>query len=1119
MDFDDVVDSDDYGSDYLDPESEGPSCFRKCLGSKWCCCSLCGLSTIERERKDILTKKDVKKEVKRRYSCWSQFTALLFKKAILQKRNWRTNLCQILTPCILVGFVLVLNVVVSALIPADDNPDFDDVPVYQPIVTVYGPDEEDGGPDSTTFGYVTDENVSVGTFDTTGLLSYFYPMEYMIKENETFSSWVLQSYDDRFTTIPRDITTIQTIEYPPELDDDISDYQYVREPLTFDLEQFATKGALEKELFREFGDSPAVYSTAYRFRSMDYDQLSFEFDVYYNSTTYIGKDLPFTFGFMSNALAAQLVDEANIAANATNATELPRVAFLGYKDVPSKNYDFQLDLSTLAGTFFWAIILHQTLPIIVSAIVYEKEHRLREIMKMMGLKMRIYWIVQYLFDSCLTMLVVALLVAAGYACAFIAGVTGAGFDFFIATDLIVMASLFFLWSHLLVAMGMMMSVLFTKARSATIVAYFYILIMAFIGGFLVATLIENPATPYWAIFLLTIWPSFGLFRCLTYFAILAEQDGGGGYSLIDVVTGPFTIWDVYIIWIVQWALMIVLTLYLDQVLPGPGVKKHPLFPLFAIKRAAVHLIWVVRKLVARMMGKDVDEFNSVEFPKIKAMEEGIEVTKERERAHAAKVKEENLYSLRIVGVRKLYGSVLWYKFKGALQFLYESTFGRTSTGSWLQKRSPFGGGGGVRPIAVNNVSFVVEQGECIGILGPNGAGKTTLIHILSGLFSPTSGTAEIMGLSIRHQIDATHALTGMCPQHDVLWGNLTAKETLNFYARLKNMPVLERRRRVKAALKAVSLWKVRNRLSKKFSGGMKRRLSVAVSLIGDPRLVFLDEPSTGLDPLSKKHLWDVIREKSGQCGIVLTTHSMEEAEALCDRLIIMARGRVLAVGPVSELKFKYGTGYKLTIVVSDPEAEAAAQAAIEELLPGAALVHSLAGTMMYHIPKVSEDGKSIVLSEVFSSMESRREALRITDWGITNSSLEEVFQQIVHPKFNPRDYEDHHDHDDDERYFSESSSEDEYAVEMDEYAPTHHRDRYDDDDEQTSTVGHSDPTSTSSSHSSSYTTGSHNRDSDDSGSSYSSSSYTTGSTTGSSDTIPTGSSYSIPTGSSDSIPT
>jgi ABC-2 type transport system ATP-binding protein len=199
--------------------------------------------------------------------------------------------------------------------------------------------------------------------------------------------------------------------------------------------------------------------------------------------------------------------------------------------------------------------------------------------------------------------------------------------------------------------------------------------------------------------------------------------------------------------------------------------------------------------------------------------------------------------------------------------------------------------------AVDGVSFAVAKGEIFGLLGPNGAGKTTTMEMIEGLHAPDSGEIHVLGMDVRHAATAIKNRVGVQLQTAALYPQLTVAELLalfgTFYAH--HQPV-------ERLLEDLELGEKRNAQSKNLSGGQRQRLSVALALVNDPEVVFLDEPTTGLDPAARQGLWNVVRRLKGEGRtILMTTHYMEEAEALCDRLAIMDHGRILDSGTVEEL--------------------------------------------------------------------------------------------------------------------------------------------------------------------------------------------------------------------------
>jgi ABC-2 type transport system ATP-binding protein len=205
-------------------------------------------------------------------------------------------------------------------------------------------------------------------------------------------------------------------------------------------------------------------------------------------------------------------------------------------------------------------------------------------------------------------------------------------------------------------------------------------------------------------------------------------------------------------------------------------------------------------------------------------------------------------------------------------------------------------------LAVENLSLQVGKGELFGLLGPNGAGKTTTISIICGLIKPTSGTVKIYGYDVIKEQQKVKKLIGVCIQETAIYPYLTGIENLALFGNLYGMNKKTIKERSNLLLTKMALKEDAKRLAAKYSGGMKRRLSLALALIHDPQIAFLDEPTVAMDPQSRHAVWDFIKEqKTKGKTIILTTHYMEEAEELCDRVGIIDQGKLIALGTPQEL--------------------------------------------------------------------------------------------------------------------------------------------------------------------------------------------------------------------------
>jgi len=286
--------------------------------------------------------------------------------------------------------------------------------------------------------------------------------------------------------------------------------------------------------------------------------------------------------------------------------------------------------------------------------------------------------------------------------------------------------------------------------------------------------------------------------------------------------------------------------------------------------------------------------------------------------------------------------------------------------------------------AVRGLNLEVERGECFGLLGPNGAGKTTTIEILEGLLAPTSGEVEVLGLRWGQADNEIRQQIGISLQETRLSEKLTVRETVTLFRSF-----YRRGCSPDAALARVSLEEKATAMVGKLSGGQKQRLAVACALVGDPQLLFLDEPTTGLDPQSRRQLWDIIREiKAAGRTVLLTTHYMDEAERLCDRVAIVDHGQVIALGTPRELISSLGGEHIIEFTLEgDGKQHALRQAALAEL-PAISEVREENN----HI-SLSVTEPHVVLPALLSRLQQHE--LELTSLTTRHASLEDVFVKLA----------------------------------------------------------------------------------------------------------------------------
>lgn len=222
--------------------------------------------------------------------------------------------------------------------------------------------------------------------------------------------------------------------------------------------------------------------------------------------------------------------------------------------------------------------------------------------------------------------------------------------------------------------------------------------------------------------------------------------------------------------------------------------------------------------------------------------------------------------------------------------------------------------------AVDGIDLKIPKGSLFGVLGPNGAGKTTTIRMLSTILHPTSGDAKVLGFDVKKEVSKIKRRIGLCPQELVVYPRLTARENIHLIAQMHGMAKKDYKERTDDLLGKMNLLDRANSLVKGFSGGMKRRINVLMAVVHEPELLFFDEPTAGLDPQSRRVVWDFIRDfQERECTIILTTHNMEEADDLSDELVIIDHGKIIAQGTPDELKGKLGEGDILEFKIKEIE--------------------------------------------------------------------------------------------------------------------------------------------------------------------------------------------------------
>ncbi|WP_026672830.1 ABC transporter ATP-binding protein [Alkalihalobacterium bogoriense] len=288
---------------------------------------------------------------------------------------------------------------------------------------------------------------------------------------------------------------------------------------------------------------------------------------------------------------------------------------------------------------------------------------------------------------------------------------------------------------------------------------------------------------------------------------------------------------------------------------------------------------------------------------------------------------------------------------------------------------------------VDSIQLSIEKGEVVGLLGPNGAGKSTTISMLSTLLTPTRGQVLLDGIDVQEDLFAFRKTLGVVPQELALYEEISGLENLLFFAKLHNLPANQRKEKTKEVLKAIGLDGRENDVVRHYSGGMKRRLNIGIALLHDPNYIYMDEPTVGIDPQSRKYILDFIKSycQTNEVGLLYTSHYMDEVEYLCDRIYIMDHGKLIASG----------TKQELTAILASEET---VEMTVEEASPS--FYEALQADT--RLSKVTQTGKTYVclmekdaisLSELFELASKLKTKIRSVD--VKKPTLEDVFLYLT----------------------------------------------------------------------------------------------------------------------------
>jgi len=715
------------------------------------------------------------------------------------------------------------------------------------------------------------------------------------------------------------------------------------------------------------------------------------------------------------------------------------VALSGFAHPPVD--DFSL-VGTLVSPFTFAAVMFSFV-LVIAAVVAEREQRLRQALRTMGMLDSAFWLSWAAWELILSALTAVLLAAFGAMWQF---------RLYKENDFSLIFVLFLLFLMAMSSLAFLLSTFVSKSSTAVNLGF-----VIFIVGWIMQIIVifGYPYTPdniskYGIVtFLFSLAPWSMLSKAFNDLGLASQANNpglrwGDRYDYCKdlnfqqqqeqvVVDGRYIDYDcvlpigsTYVILVAQWIIYFILAIYLDNVLADENGVRRPLwyFLLPSYWGIGGRMNARHRPTATTTMGQQ--RLRPPASGKLACPHDG-EVLDQDVAAEAAMVKElaahrtgraESLSSgeagsmqqglassaVEIFGLQKVFRP----SFKSKLAVLNPLRLLRRNRGpppsDFWALRGPW---------------FRIQRGSLFCLLGPNGAGKSTTINVLTGVLPPSGGDALVFGeaLSAAGGMDRIRSRMGVCPQFDILWHELTGYEHVRLYGAIKGIPRRLVKQQAGELLGRVRLTEAAGVRAGAYSGGMRRRLSVAIALLGDPEVVYLDEPTTGMDPISRRFVWDIIEESKPGRAIVLTTHSMEEADILGDTIAIMARGQLRALGTSLRLKQRFGSGYQISVAVAAMKG-VPSHGALAAAATNGAPVDSGAAPATGRTQRVkdffkewlglepSDETRAYVqwlvprelegrLPDFLAALESAAPSLSVTDVQISLTSLEEVFLSIA----------------------------------------------------------------------------------------------------------------------------
>ncbi|ORZ14829.1 hypothetical protein BCR41DRAFT_354178 [Lobosporangium transversale] len=688
-------------------------------------------------------------------------------------------------------------------------------------------------------------------------------------------------------------------------------------------------------------------------------QLGFELNALGPSSSNEGSlDLGFTLATKVNDSIPFLLSTLNVMTQNIDSSSISNGTTIGHglEFLPTlKTFgaqgDENVDIPSFIVPAFMTFAFSFFSTFVASNLVAEKENGQKSHLQNMGIKPATYYLARFVIDwICYLVPVVACFVLMG-ATRLQMITSGSWVPYFL---LLLVSGLPF------ITFGYLLSLFFQKSQSVGQVLGVGLSLIVFVPYFFVQFVFEG-ASLLAIILIGLISPAFALERSIS--AIALAQTSGSPYSVkdtFDINKAPFCS---MILFVFQSIVYLILVFWIENLIQ---TRRSPI-DFFLHKKTNNYVDNKATK--DKDVSRDMQRRDTAILVDGKFRERDAEVIEETLRLKGKRGSPDENDAVRLFGLSKSY---------------HLKSKKRDAT-------------------ILDNIYLSFKKNECFGYLGPNGAGKTTTIKILTGAEDPTSGNGTIQGLSIAPYHEDLRSMIGICPQFDVLWPKLTCRDHLELFAKIKGVAPEDMNAAVAQMIDEMGLVGLGDKRAKTFSGGNKRRLSLAMAIIGCPKVVFLDEPTTGVDVSIRQMIWNSIRKLKRTSCVILTTHSMEEADALCDRIGIITNGHIQALGTSQRLKNTYGAGYKV-IVKSHNHADAVTTALEESVGAGrVTLVQALGASLEYEITRVESERTTEMLAKLFRLFEQKRRELGIDDYSVSQTTLGQVFIEFAKEQAAPGD--------------------------------------------------------------------------------------------------------------------